>query len=113
MLFREKCRCERRSRALDLDDGVMDWKHMMRPSKVELEVSAASVEFVVLHIWGEVPWSRAALKGLAEGARTEPHNSAEPSHSTPSGDHAAETGHSRLAIGLMIQRKSFYAQQSC
>ena len=29
----------------DLDDALMEWKHMMRPSKTDFELAIATVEF--------------------------------------------------------------------
>ena len=31
----------------DLDDALMEWKHMMRPSKTDFEVAIAAVEFTL------------------------------------------------------------------
>ena len=49
--------------AEDLDDGIMEWNYMMRPSKAEFEVLVASVELVPPHVKGKLPWCRAALRG--------------------------------------------------
>ena len=89
----------------DLDDGIMEWKHMMRPSKAEFEVLVASVEFVLPHVKGKLPWCRAALRGWQKAHV--------PNHTTPMSRatarllaiHMVGIGHSWLAIGLMIQRE--------
>ena len=89
----------------DLDDALMEWKHMMRPSKTDFEVAIATVEFTLPHVKGQLHWCKAALHGW-QTAHV-------PNHTTPLSRSLARLfaiqfvglGHWRLAVALMIQRE--------